>query len=198
MLKKFSHGLMFGAGFGVATVAVWLIAMSYVVPAALEKITERSPDMSGAEPAAVVPLEEKTDDVKPFKLHIGEELERKIPKEGGMLSIAVLPHDSGHSRPSTFQAWVTETEAFIISTEGEMPIIKPVPYREHKAVDYGGWLVRENVGFVKQNLTRPIQKNEIEALKKGISSGREAFLNGTFRISESGVVFFLPNEYEHK
>jgi len=113
-----------------------------------------------------------------------------------MLSIAVLPHDSGLSRPSTFQAWVTESEAFIISTEGETPTVKSVPYREHKAVDYASSLVHDNIGFVKQNLTMPVPSSEIEALKRGSPGGRGDFYNGSFRITEEGVVFFMPNEYE--
>ena len=197
MWMKLTHGLIFGAGFGVATVAVWLVAMSYVIPAALQEIAERSPDMSGGEPAVVVPLEEQTTNVKPFKLLVGVEHERRIPEGGGMLTIAVLPQDSGNSRPSTFQAWVTENEAFVISTEGETPIVKRVPYRAHKAVDYASSLVHENVGFVKQNITMPIAKDEIQALKQGMPSRKESFYNGTFRISESGVVFLIPDEYEH-
>ena len=197
MWKKFVQGLFFGSGAAIAFVAIWIVSASYVIPAAMKEIANQTPDMSGGKPADVIPLaEDGSVPTRQFELHKGMEHERKIPQGGGMLSIAVLPADSGYSRPSTFQAWVTESEAFIISTEGVIPTVKAVPYRSRNAVDYASTLVQENVGFVKQNLTMPINKSEVESLKRGKKSVKGDFYNGEFRITDNGAVFLLPNEYE--
>ena len=155
------------------------------------------PDMAGGSETTVVTIENGNESGRTFTLHKGREEERKIPVGGGMLSIAVLAEDSGESRPSTYQAWVTETEAFAIKTEGDVPTIKKESYPETNAVDYAGNLVHDNVGFQKQNMTMPISESEVRRLKSGKASSRDDFLNGQLRITPEGVVFLLPNEYEH-
>lgn len=197
MLNKFLNGLVFGAGFAIAFLAIWTIGLSYVVPTVLENVTNRSPDMAGGTETTVVPIEKGRKSVKSFTLHKRLEEERKIPVGGGMLSIAVLDGDSGKSRPSTFQAWVTETDAFAIKTEGDIPTIKKASYPKANVVDYAGTLVHDNVGFQKQNMTMPISESEVRRLKSGMASSRDDFLNGQLRITPEGVVFLLPNEYEH-
>ena len=197
MLKKFLNGLVFGAGFTIAFVAIWTISLSYVVPTVFENATKKSPDLAGGTETTVVPIEKGQESVRSFKLHKGREEEWKIPVGGGILSIAVLEEDSGKSRPSTFQAWVTETDAFAIKTEGDIPTIKKASYPKANAVDYAGTLVHDNVGFQKQNMTMPISESEVRRLKSGMASSRDDFLNGQLRITPEGVVFLLPNEYEH-
>ena len=196
MFKKFIHGLIFGAGAAIAFVAVWLVAMTYVIPPALEKMTNKTPDMSGGEVAQVLPAEPSQAHSRDYKLHKGREERRKIPANGGILSIAVYDDDGISERPSTFQAWVTENSAFIISTKEDIPTVKSVPYPSSKEVDYAGTLVHENVGFKEQNMTMHIHESELNQLKSGKQS-REDFLNGEYRITNEGVVFFLPDKYEH-
>lgn len=197
MFKKLISGLVFGVGFAIAFVAICIIGFSYVAPTILENASKKSPDMAGGTETTVVPIENEQKSVRKFTLDKGREEERKIPAGGGMLSIAALEEDSGKNRPSSFQAWVTESEAFIISTEGDIPAIKKTLYPETKAVDYAGTLVYDNVGFQKQNITMPIEESEVSRLKSGKPSGRDDSLNGQLRITPEGVVFFLPNEYEH-
>ncbi|WP_275098896.1 hypothetical protein [Sedimenticola hydrogenitrophicus] len=197
MLKKFIQGIVFGAGAAIAFVAVWLVAMSYVIPPAIEKMANKSPDMSGAQTAKVLPVDPKQTKGREYFIHKGREVERKIPDGGGMLSISVLEDDGQQDRPSTFQAWVTESEAYIISTVENIPTVKQVDYPKSKAVDYASKLVSDNVGFKKQNMTMPISDADVTKLKSGQSTNRGDFYNGEFRVTDNGVVFLLPNKYEH-
>jgi hypothetical protein len=197
MLKKFMHGLVFGAGAGVAFVVVWLVAISYVIPSALEKMTTKTPNMSGAREATVRPVDTVRPEERSFTLHKGAEIERKIPSGGGMLSISVLEDDGKGDRPSTFQAWVTESEAYIIKTVADVPTLKRVDYPKTGAVDYASELITKNVGFKEQNITTPVSGEDVRRLKRGNEINRGQFYNGIFRITEGGVVFFLPNQYEH-
>jgi hypothetical protein len=201
MLKKFIHGFCFGAGMGIALVTIWLIAVSYVIPTSLEKMTDKmtnkSLNMSGAREAKVIPRNKISSKDRKYTLHKGSEIERKIPSGGGMLSISVLEDDGQQERPSTFQGWVTESEAFIISTKEDTPTIKKVDYPKSKAVDYASKLVIDNIGFRKENMTLTISGDDVAKLKNGQSTDRCDFYNGIFRITEEGVVFLLPNKYEH-
>jgi len=197
MLKKFVQGLVFGTGTAVAFVAVWLVAMSYVIPPALEKLTKKSPDMDDGTEATVIPVDPVQSKSRKYSLHKGRVIERKIPSGGGMLSIAVLDDDGEQERPSTFQAWVTESEAYIISTKEDVPTIKKVDYPKSKAVDYASTLVSNNVGFKEQNMTMPISGADVTKLKNGQPTNRGEFYNGFFRITEEGALFLLPNKYKH-
>ncbi len=195
------HGLIFGAGTGISLVVVWLISISYIVPPAMERMTEKvthkSPDMSGAMDAEVIPLNTVQSQNREYTLHKGIRSERVIPSGGGMLSISVFEDDGQQERPSTIQGWVTESEAFIISTNEDVPTIKKVEYPKSKTVDYASKLVTENAGFNEQNSTFPISGGDVTKLMNGLPADRSDFYNGTFRITEEGVVFLLPNKYEH-
>ncbi|WP_025820695.1 hypothetical protein [Shewanella marina] len=197
MFKKFLNGLVFGSGFAIAFVAIWAIGLSYVIPMVIENTSNKEPDMSGSKIESVVPLAKDTTKKREYKLHKGAEYERKIPMNGGMLSIAIFDEDSGKDRPNSFQAWVTKNEAFIVSTEGDIPTIKRVPYKTTIPVDFASNLVHDNVGFHKQNSTMTISEIEIKRLKDGRPSSREGYLNGELRMTENGVVFLMPNKYEH-
>lgn len=197
MFNKFLQGLVYGSGFAIAFVVIWAIGLVYVLPAAIERSNKKTPDMSGASTESVVPITESTKLNREFKLHKDSEYDRKIPKNGGMLSIAILEEDSGKERPNSFQAWVTETKAFVISTEGDVPNIKEVPYETIETVDYASKLVRDNVGFRKQNSSMPISETEITRLASGKPSSRDNYVNGKLRATKNGVIFFLPNKYEH-
>lgn len=197
MFKKFLSGLVLGAGFAIAFVVIWAIALSYLIPAVLENATNKSPDMVGGTESTVVPIDIKPASSRKFTLHKDQEEERTIPVGGGILSIAVLEEDSGKIRPSSFQAWVTESEAFVISTDGDIPTIKKVPYPETKAIDYAVTLVYDNVGFQKQNITMHVKEGDVNRLKDGKAASRDEYLNGQMRATVEGVVFFIPNEYEY-
>ena len=196
MFKKFLQGLVFGSGFAIAFVAIWTISISYVIPTAIDNASKMEPDLSGAKTESVIPLTENSSPKRKFSLYNNPENERKIPANGGMLSIAIFDEDSGEDRPNSFQAWVTEDRAFIISTEKDIPTIKEVPYNTKKPVDFAGNLVHSNVGFHKQNMSMTISEKEIKRLSEGKPSFRESHLNGKLRITKSGVVFLLPNKYQ--
>lgn len=197
MLKKFFHGLIFGAGAGIAFIAILLVSLIYVIPPALDKMTNKSPDMSGAKEAIALPVKPIKSQSRGYTLHKGGEIERKIPPGGGMLSISVLEDDGKQERPSTFQAWVTESEAYIINTKEDTPTIKNVTYPKTKVVDYANKLVSDNVGFKEQNMTISITGVDVRLLKNGLTTKLDKFYNGKFRITEEDVVFFLPNKYIH-
>ena len=198
MMRKLLHGLLLGAGFGLAFSVVVTVYFNLVLPQILNNQT-KSPDMSGGSTATVVPSEDTGQGIKyskrKFKLHKGATHERRIPVNGGILSIAVIDTPENMNRPSTFQAWVTEKNAYIVTTEGETPTVKEVPYPEQKAVDYAGDLVRDGAGFREENMTVHVNHTEIEKLKAGMPAKRDEVLNGRYRITTEGVVFLLPNEY---
>ena len=197
MWKTFIKGLIFGSGAAIAFI-VWSVAsLYYVFPSVSKDLSNRTVDLSDVREAEVVAPSETRPRDRQFELFKGAVGERTIPEGGGMLSVSVRPQDSGHSRPSTFQAWVTESEAYIVQTEGDVHTVKQMPYREHDAVDYASALVQENFGFVKQNVTFSVDGSEVNSLRNGRQPGRGRLYNGEFRITTEGVVFLLPNEYEH-
>ncbi|MBI5041947.1 MAG: hypothetical protein HZB57_12345, partial [Gammaproteobacteria bacterium] len=100
------------------------------------------------------------------------------------------------NRPSTFQAWITESEAFVIRTKGDKPEVEKVSYPEADPAEFASGLVQNNVGFQEANSTLTVSASEIQRLKNGLTSSRDLGYNGTFKITTDGVVFFLPNEYK--
>jgi hypothetical protein len=199
MLRKLLQGLMFGFGLGIALAVVLTIYFQFVLPNMIQ-VEMHAPDMAHVDPAEVVPIEEpkvigRQKTTREFRLRAGNAHERRIPENGGMLSISVIETPAGNSRPSTFQAWVTESEAFVIKTEGLTPKVLKVRYPSDKAVDYAGKLVYDNVGFREQNMTVEINHIEVQRLKEGKASSRDEYLNGSLRITEDGVVFLIPNEF---
>jgi hypothetical protein len=57
LLKKFLHGLVFGSGFGVAFVAIWIVGIWYVIPRVMEtKFNE--PEFDNPKVAEVSPSSE--------------------------------------------------------------------------------------------------------------------------------------------
>jgi hypothetical protein len=196
MLKKFLHGVIFGSGFGVAFFTIWLIGISYILPIAFEKASNNELDMSGAKSESIVTLKKEQSSKREFNLYKIDPYERIFPVNGGMLSIVILDEDSGKDRPNSFQAWVTETSAFIIKTVDDVPTVKEVPYKTNDPVNFASNLVQDSAGFHEQNSTITVSESEIARIKSGEAPKNKSSLNGELRITENGVIFILPNKYE--
>jgi hypothetical protein len=102
----------------------------------------------------------------------------------------------GAKRPSSVQAWVTESKAYLIKTEEMTPTVSEVAYPAAEPERFASQLVAEHAGFRKGNSTMTISAGDVRALKGGRASHQGSHLNGTLRITSEGVVFFLPNEFE--
>lgn len=194
MFRKLFEGLLFGAGFAIAFVAVVTLYFQVVVPNPMMANKQASRvELSGGQPAEVVTSAAASK--REFQLHKGGMGSMTIPPRGGVLSLAIVDGPADDNRPSTFQAWVTESEAFVIRTKGDRPEVEKVPYPDEDATDYASGLVYNNVGFQESNSTLTVSADEIQRLKNGLPSARDSGYNGTFKITTDGVVFFLPNEY---
>ncbi|GAB4126153.1 MAG: hypothetical protein Tsb0027_25450 [Wenzhouxiangellaceae bacterium] len=196
MLRKFLHGLVFGSGFAVAFLVILAMGVVYFLPSLIDNSIKNKFDMSDAKEVKMIPSKHENNSKRDFSLYNDLHYESKIPENGGKLSIVIFEEDSGNDRPDSFQAWVTETEAYVISTNGDVPKIKVVPYDTDNPVDYASDLVFDNVGFHRLNTTMEISETEINRLMAGQSLPRENYMNGDLRITDDGVVLLIPNKYE--
>ena len=148
MLKKFLDGLIFGAGFGIAFVAVWIVSMSYIFPTVMEsKLKE--PKFDAPKTAQIAPPQEKvettTREYSFFKRSGGG---MQIPDGGGILAMAKLSTEAGTKRQRTFQLWLTKTTLWKIRTNGDGPEVEKLPYPEKNPVDYLDDYIHENIGLM--------------------------------------------------
>lgn len=195
MFRKLIEGLLYGTGFAIAFVAVVTLYFQVVVPNPMMANKQASRvELSGGKPAEVVTS--TAANKREFQLHKDGMGSMTIPPQGGILSLAIIEGPADGNRPSTFQAWVTESEAFVVRTKGDKPEVEKVPYPDGDAADYASGLVYNNVGFQEANASLTVSADEIQKLKTGLPSSRDFGYNGTFKITTDGVVFFLPNEYE--
>jgi hypothetical protein len=194
MLKKFIHGLIFGAGFGIAFVAIWIIGIWYLLPSIMET-KFKEPEFKNPKVAEILPPGESTTanttrEYSFFK-HSGSRM--KIPDGGGILALAKLPTNATASRQRTFQLWLTATTLWQIRTTETVPRIEKLPYPESDPVEFLDNYVRDKVGPGAGQGTMTVSPYEIENLKNNVDSGRDDHMNGEFKITTEGVVFFLPD-----
>jgi len=194
MFKKFLQGLAFGSGFSVALVIIWSIGISYIIPLFIEKNHENVPDMSGAKIGSVVPKNNASQTTRSFELNKGIKFDRKIPSNGGILSISIMENNTKNDRPDSFQAWITEKKAYIIKTDGNIPIVKEVPYKTSDPYSFASQLIQKNVGFLKHS-TISVSEFQLKNIRDKENSLFPLSLNGELQITINGVVFFLPNKF---
>ena len=193
MLKKFIHGMLFGAGFSIAFIAIWSVYIYLLIPGMIAN-SQPTTKLSQGKPVEVIPIDPNAE--RKYSLHIHPYSKMEVPDGGGILSIAIIEAPEDSKRPSTFQVWLTENNIYKIRTDGESPIVEEISYPDTDPVEYLNDLVRKNAGFRKGNSKMTIDINEVQRLKNGQKSLRDKHLNGSLRITTDGVVFFIPNEYE--
>lgn len=193
MVRALIRGLLFGAAFGAAFLGVVVGAMLAFSGNSIEFRPASKIDVPPGAPQSVVPLEVVED--KAFKLYKGPAHKMEIPLGGGVLSIAVVDSPKNAKRPSTVQAWVTESNSYLIRTAEITPTVSSVPYPKSEPETYASKLVSDNAGFRQGNSTMTVPASDVEGLKQGVPSHQGEHLNGTLRVTSEGVVFFVPNEF---
>lgn len=194
MLKKFIQGLIFGAGFGIAFVAIWIISMWYAFPRIVET-KFKEPKFENPTVAQFAPSSESihSTTTREYSFFKDTDSRMKIPEGGGILSLAKLPTGPDAARQRTFQLWLTSTNLWKIRTNETVPEIEQLPYPDSDPVKFIDDYISKNIGFGAGQSTMTVSAFEIAEIKNGIDSIRDDHLNGKFHITTEGVVFFLPN-----
>jgi len=198
MLKRFLDGLVFGSGLAIAFVAIWTLAMWFVIPSMLESVatTSKQPEFTNPQAARIAePAPSSTSERKDFSFfkHSGERM--KIPPGGGILAMSPMTTAKGSKRPSTYQLWLTESKLWQIRTVEENAEIEELPYPKDASVTDLDNLMRKNLGVSARQSSMTVSAEDVNTLKSTGTSRRDETLNGRFRISVEGVVFVLPNPY---
>ena len=89
MLRKFFNGLVFGAGFGIAFVVVWVVGVSYLLPKVLET-SHREPKFDNPQSAEVAKPDPSLSPnySREFSFFKDSGQRMKIPENGGILSMS--------------------------------------------------------------------------------------------------------------
>ena len=198
MLTRFLDGLVFGSGFAIAFVAIWTLAMSFVIPSVMERVatTTKQPEFNNPRDAQVAePAPAGTPERKDFSFfkHSGERM--KIPPGGGILAMSPMSTPQGSKRPSTYQLWLTESKLWQIRTAEERVEIEELPYPENANVTHLDNVMRKNLGMDARQSTMTVSAEDVSKLRSTGESWRDDSLNGKLRISVDGVVFVQPNPY---
>ena len=198
MLKRFLDGLVFGSGFAIAFVAIWALAMSFVIPSMMERVatTTKQPEFNNPREAQVAdPAPASTPERKDFSFfkHSGERM--KIPPGGGILAMSPMSTPQGSKRPSTYQLWLTESKLWQIRTAEDRVEIEELPYPENASVADLDKLMHKNLGVGARQSTMTVSAEDMRSVRSTGRSSRDDSMNGKLRISIDGVVFVQPNPY---
>ena len=195
MLRKFVHGLMFGAGFGIAFIAVWIIGTAAILPKVIVGL-RNEPKFENPSPARLANAEKVAPpSPREFSFFKDSHNRMAIPTGGGILSMSTMATEPGAKRPNTYQLWLTQKELWQIRTTGEKAEIEKLPYPEGASVESLDTLMFQNLGMDAMQSTTTVSPEEI-GLIKSQRSWRNDTLNGQMCVTEEGVVFVLPNPYE--
>lgn len=197
MLKKFLHGVVFGAGFGVSFVAVWLVGIIYIFPRAFETAL-KEPDFTDPQPAKIVKPDptEGLESPRDFSFYKHSESRMEIPENGGILSMTLISTPKRAKRPSTYQLWMTHSELWQIRTSEEDAEIEKLPYPEDASIESLDSLMQANVGITSGRFSMTVTQAEIRNIKSGDESISNRSLNGELKMTNEGVVFAIPDPYE--
>jgi hypothetical protein len=198
MLKRFFDGLVFGAGFAIALLIIWVIGMSFVVPRMMESMvtTTRQPEFNSPREAKIAdPTPASASEKRDFSFfkHSGERM--KMPPGGGLLAMSPMNTPPGSVRPSTYQLWLTDSKLWQIRTVEEKAEIEELPYPQDASVTELDNLMHKNLGLGARQSTMTVSADELSKIKSAGESSRDDSLNGKLRISVEGVVFVQPNPY---
>jgi hypothetical protein len=197
MLKRFLDGLVFGSGFAIALVVVWIVSTFVVMPQVASSIMTqpREPRFTRPHDATVVqsapPVAEQRNDFSFFK----SSERMRLPAGGGILAMVPTDTKPGAKRPNTYQLWLTEKALWQIRTIEERVEIEELPYPKIADASELDRLMGEKAGFVPGQSTMTVSSEEIRRLKAG-SSSRDGSLNGKLSMSVEGAVFVMPNPYQ--
>jgi hypothetical protein len=200
VLKKLLDGALFGTGFAIAFMAIWLVATVFIVPWAFES---RYPAQETKEPEFRQPRQAQVAAPKPgpavenkeFSFFKHSKDRMKIPEGGGIISMSPMTTAKGASRPSTYQLWLTESKLWQIRTAEEKAEIEELAYPEGNGVEHLDKLMHKNLGFAARQSTMTVSSYDVDALKRTGQTSRDETLNGKMKISVEGVVFIVPNPY---
>ena len=200
MLKKLLDGAMFGLGFAVAVMAVWIVATLYVMPRLWESrystSETREPEFNKpAEAQLVTPKPGAASDKREFSFfkHGGSRME--IPQGGGILAMSPMSTAQGANRPSTYQLWLTEAKLWQVRTIEDKTQIEELPYPRADAVAELGKLMHKSLGYGARQSMMTVSAFDLDALRTKGETSRDETMNGKLRISVEGVVFVQPNPY---
>lgn len=197
MLKKFINGLIFGAGFAVAFIIICFIAVTYLLPKALET-AQKEPKFKNPQVAEIAKVKPSItpSSSQDFSFFKNSERGMKIPENGGVLAMSPTKTPSGSKRQSTYQLWLTHSELWQIRTTEEKTEIEKLPYPEGMPVKTLTSLMYKNLGINTSQSTITVSETEINNVKSNIESSRDNFLNGRMKITIEGVIFIQPNLYK--
>lgn len=200
MLKKILDGALFGLGFAVAVVAVWIVATMYVMPKLWESryLTSetREPEFNKpTEAQLVTPKPGAAPDKREFSFfkHGGRRME--IPQGGGILAMSPMSTAKGAKRPSTYQLWLTEAKLWQVRTIEDKAQIEELPYPKADAVAELGKLMHNSLGYGARQSMMTVSAFDVDALRTKGETSRDETMNGKLRISVEGVVFVQPDPY---
>jgi len=193
MLKKFLDGLVFGTGFGIAFILVWVIGAVYLLPNITET-TVNEPTFNDPQSAEIAEPDPSLSQEN-FSFFKDSKNLMKIPENGGILSMSPTSTPPNSERQNTYQLWLTNSELWQIRTIGKKTEIEKLPYPNDASTKTLDSLMDKSTNFNSARSTMTISENEIQKLKSSGVSFRDATLNGKLKITTEGVVFILPNPF---
>jgi hypothetical protein len=198
VLKKFADGLALGAGFAISFVAVWSIAMYFVVPRLMESATRETSipkfeKPADAQVATPDPRAERKDRDFSFFKHSANRM--AIPQGGGILAMAPMTTPADAKRPSTYQLWLTEAGLWQIRTIEDKAQVEQLLRPEAASVRDLDRLMREKLGTMARQSTMTVSEVDVQKLRSSGTSWRDDSLNGKLSITVDGIVFILPSPY---
>lgn len=198
MLKKFLSGLVFGAGFSIAFVAIWIVGVVYLLPRVVG-VSHKAPAFEHPKSAEVAKPDHSLaqGSSRKFDFFKNSENRMKIPENGGILSMSPVSTPADAERPNTYQLWLTHSELWQIRTVGKKTEIEKLSYPDGASVKTLDSLMRKNLGIAAMQSTMTVSGIQINKLKSSGESWRDDTLNGKLKITVEGVVFVMPNPYKH-
>jgi hypothetical protein len=198
MLKKFTDGLIFGAGFAIALIIIWSIGIAVVIPKAIDSFNTsiaKSPKFENPKQAEILEPDPSISAKKDFSFFKHSEERMQIPKDGGILAMSLMQTPPNSKRPNTYQLWLTEVSLWQIRTiEDKVEIEKLERPQTANAVTLDN-LMYEKLGTFALQSTMTVSGHEIQSLKSSGDTMRDSTLNGKLSLSKEGVVFVYPNNY---
>lgn len=198
MLKKFTDGLIFGAGFGIALAAILCAWIVFVLPRALDTLvssSHKTPQFDNPKQAEVFQPDPSITAKKDFSFFKDKGERMQIPFHGGILAMSPMQTPSNAKRPSTYQLWLTENSLWQIRTTEDKVEIEPLARPQDANVESLDKLMNEKLGLSARQSTMTISDREIESLKSSAEGAIDSALNGKMTLSKEGVVFVLPNAF---
>lgn len=195
MLKKFIHGLVFGAGFAVAFILVSGVVLCYLLPHwAGYSVTQASSPASASVVEVAAASSPATQDYSFFNQSAHPSMQ--LPHGGGILSMMPVSTAAGSKKPNTYQLWLTENKLWEIRTREEQVDIRALPYpAQADSAELNKIMQKIQDNPLSGPSSMTIDSDSIAQLKSGKRLPQDKILNGQLHISAEGAVFVIPNPY---